>query len=72
VKALYICIRALIRTTKRKLYKVTTFVEPFSLNIGDTITLTYDRYGLDAGIDMVIIKMVEKPTQNEAVLTLWG
>jgi len=64
--------RALIRTTKRKMYRVTTFVEPFSLNVGDTITLTYDRYGLDAGIDLVIIKMVEKPTQNEAVLTLWG
>jgi len=34
---------------------------PYYLRTGDVFTR-----------DLVIIKMVEKPTQNEAVLTLWG
>jgi hypothetical protein len=63
--------RALIRNSRRKVYEVTTFVEPFSLNVGDTVTLTFNRYGLESGVDMVIIKMIEKPTENMAVLHLW-
>lgn len=62
---------------ERKFYTV-----PIALNsvdfdeildeIGDTYTLDYDRFGLDAGLDLVLVGVEGAFLDNELRLTLWG
>lgn len=57
---------------RRDVFVVTCKIQPFSVDIGDTVTLVYDRWGLDAGRDFIVIAIKESAVFNTATLTLWG
>lgn len=57
---------------KRDMLRVRVKTQPFALEPGQTITITYPRHGLSSGRDFVIVGMVEDSTINEVTLDLWG
>lgn len=56
----------------RVAYRVLLKTQPFALELGQTVTLTYPRHGLDEGRNLVVVGMVEDSAQNEISLDLWG
>ena len=56
----------------REAYRVRLKTQPFQRELGETVTLTYPKFGLSGGRDMIILGMVEDAAINEVVLTLWG
>lgn len=46
--------------------------QPFSLELGQTVRLTYPRHGLEQGRNLVVVGMVEDSAVNEITLDLWG
>ncbi|NQW12220.1 MAG: hypothetical protein HQ481_20330 [Alphaproteobacteria bacterium] len=56
----------------RDAFQVRLKTQPFAIDLGNTITLTYPRYGLEAGRNLVVIGMVEDAAVNEVTLDLWG
>lgn len=44
----------------------------FALDLGQTVTVTYPRHGLEDGRNFVVVGMVEDSSQNEITLDLWG
>lgn len=56
----------------RDAFRVRLKTQPFAIELGATITLTYPRYGLEAGRNLVVIGMVEDAAVNEVTLDLWG
>lgn len=57
---------------RRDVFVVTCKIQPFSVDIGDTVTLVYDRWGLNNGRDFTVIAIKESAVFNTATLTLWG
>jgi len=53
-------------------YKLDGYVIPFQLVLGDTVTVFSDRYGLENGVDMVVIGIDESYTSKRVELTLWN
>jgi len=65
--------RATIRSQKRYIYKIDTVTSPFTLNIGDVITVQHSRYGFTyPGNRVVIIGLEEYPTDKRVILEVWG
>lgn len=60
-----------IMKVQRFIYTVECFVGPYQLNIGDTVTLKDRRFGLDAGVDCVVIGFAEYLLENRVELKLW-
>ncbi|WPZ36266.1 hypothetical protein T8K17_08960 [Thalassobaculum sp. OXR-137] len=56
----------------RVAFRVVLKTEPFALELGQTVRLTYPRHGLTAGRNLVIVGMVEDSAVNEITLDLWG
>ena len=75
--------RALIRSKKRYVYEIDSIAAPFTLNIGDVITLKHVRYDFtgrtnpqDAteevlGKDCLVIGLNEKLTEKRVVMEVW-
>lgn len=63
--------RKALRSVKRYIYKVQTTVAPFTVNLGDVITLKHKRYGFDHGRKVLVIGMEEKPTKQRVDLEVW-
>ena len=57
---------------KRDMLRVRVKTQPFALEPGQTVTITYPRHGLWGGRDFVIVGMVEDSAINEVTLELWG
>ncbi len=55
---------------KRHLYRITTKLRAYRLGIGQTVTLTYPRYGLDAGKAAAIVGTRLDADRNESQLLL--
>lgn len=62
--------RATLRSENRITYRVTCKTAPFSFALGDGVTLTYPRYGLDAGVACLVVGIEDHPTRNRCVLEL--
>lgn len=60
-----------LRAVKRIQYSVEVSGTPFAIEVGDTITLTHDRFGFSAGRDALVIGMKEQPTKNRVTLEIW-
>lgn len=56
----------------RSAYRVLLKTQPFALDLGQTVTVTYPRHGLEDGRNFVVVGMVEDSSQNEITLDLWG
>ncbi|MDF1791441.1 MAG: hypothetical protein P1U88_05990 [Thalassobaculaceae bacterium] len=56
----------------RVAFRVLLKTQPFALELGQTITLTYPRHGLAGGRNLVVVGMVEDSAMNEISLDLWG
>lgn len=59
-------------SVQREMYKITVATQPLSLNLGQTVTLKYPRYGLSSGKNFVIIGMTEDSSLDLITLELWG
>lgn len=46
--------------------------ETDELDLGDTIHLTYDRYGLDAGKQFTVLGVRPNAAEKTLTLTVWG
>jgi len=65
--------RSTIRSQKRYIHKIDTITAPFTLNIGDVITVQHSRYGFDyPGKNVVIIGLEEYPTDKRVILEVWN
>lgn len=56
----------------RVAYRVSLKTQPFALELGQTVAVSYPRHGLDLGRNLVVVGMVEDSAQNEITLDLWG
>ena len=56
----------------RVAFRVLLKTQPFALELGQTVTLTYPRHGLAGGRNLVVVGMVEDSAVNEITLDLWG
>lgn len=56
----------------RDVFAVKVKTQPFAIELGDTIEITYPRHGLSAGRRFVVIGMAEESAVNEVTLELWG
>ena len=68
---------AALYATERKFWTVPVFLNSTDLgtvldDIGETYTIKADRFGLDAGVDLVLIGVDASFTDNKLILTLWG
>ena len=75
--------RGVIRSSKRFLYRIDSVAAPFTINVGDIITLKHIRYGFtgrvdptDAteavvGKDCLVIGLEEQPTKKRVTLEVW-
>lgn len=57
--------------TRRDLYRLRAKVQPFSVDLNDVVEITFDRFGLDAGVNGRVIEIEENAARNEVVLTVW-
>ena len=46
--------------------------QPYALELGQTIRITYPRYRLGAGRLLLVVGMTEDAAINEVTLDLWG
>lgn len=56
----------------RVAFRVLLKTQPFALELGQTVTLTYPRHGLSEGRNLVVVGMIEDSAANEITLDLWG
>tara|TARA_Y100000593_G_scaffold72636_1_gene133414 strand:+ start:6375 stop:7868 length:1494 start_codon:yes stop_codon:yes gene_type:complete len=56
----------------RDFYKVKLKTQPFTLELNDTVQLTFARYNLTSGKKFRVIGIDEDASQNEIELELWG
>lgn len=57
---------------EREMYSVVLKTQPFVLDIGNIITLTYPRWTLTSGKQFVIIRISEDATDNKSEITVFG
>jgi len=63
--------RSTLRSVKRFIYQISTIATPFSISIGDVVTITHSRYGLDSGVKCLVVGMREHPLNNRIILEVW-
>lgn len=56
----------------RNYYHVTLKVQPLALDNGQTVTIAHNRYGLDVGVNLVVLDVDEDLTDYEVRLGVWG
>lgn len=58
--------------TDRDFYKVKLKTQPFTLELNDTVQITFARYNLTTGKKFRVISLIENAANNEIDLELWG
>ena len=58
--------------TERDFYRVKLKTQPFTLELNDTVQITFARYNLGSGKKFRVIGMTEDAALNEIELELWG
>lgn len=59
----------------RKFYRVSAFMsraEAYALEIGQTVALESDRFGMSAGTKLLVVGISRRPLSNLVTLRLWG
>ncbi len=56
----------------RGVFRVKLKTQPFALELGNTVRVTYPRFGLVSGKDLRVIGLAEDAGINEVELKLWG
>jgi hypothetical protein len=56
----------------RDFYKVKLKTQPFTLELNDTVEITFARYNLSSGKKFRVIGLIEDAANNEIDLELWG
>ena len=65
--------RSTIRSQKRFIHRVDAIASPFSINIGDVITVVNSRYGFTyPGKQVIVIGLEENPTDKRIILEVWS
>jgi hypothetical protein len=57
---------------KRRVYRVAIYRGMFRLDIGNVVKLVYNRYGLDAGKNFLVVGNSEDAETGQTILDLWG
>ena len=57
---------------ERDFYKVKLKTQPFTLELNDTVQITFARYNLTSGKKFRVISLIEDAANNEIDLELWG
>lgn len=63
--------RAILRNTKRFVFKIETTLAPLTLGIGDIVKVTYNRFGFNFGRYATIIGLQENPVENRVTMEIW-
>lgn len=53
-------------------FRIIAYGVPFEYSIGDSINITFPRYGFNDGRDMRILSIRQKPTENIVEMEVWG
>jgi len=56
----------------RDRFSVQVFGHNFIFSCGETVTVKYPRFGLEAGRNFIITGVTEQPAQGLTILSLWG
>ena len=56
----------------RDFYRVKLKTQPFTLELNDTVEITFARYNLTSGKKFRVISLIEDAANNEIDLELWG
>ncbi len=56
---------------RREMYRVTVKTQPYKLELGDQVSVTYDRFGLAARLFRVV-GLEERAEVNRVTMELWG
>jgi len=57
---------------KRDRYQIELRDQMFTLYPGQEVTIEYPRFGMDAGVDMVIVSMSESSQDGRTTIEVWG
>ena len=63
--------RLVLGDTLRTVYNIDAFSTPFSINLGDIITIEHDRFGFDAGENAIVVGYSESVTPPRIKLEVW-
>jgi hypothetical protein len=53
-------------------YSAECITSPLTLNVGSEIKLTHPRYGMSAGMPLIVVGIAESITTRRVTLTMWG
>lgn len=57
---------------KRSVYTLTIHRSMFRYDLGDTVKLVYDRYGLNNGKNLLVVNIMEDAESGQVTMELWG
>jgi len=57
---------------RRWVVPFTAKTTPFETDLGDVVTFSHPRFGLESGQDWVVVSLSERAFKNEISLELWG
>lgn len=60
-----------IRSQKRFVYKLDTTAAPFTINLGDVIFLTHNRFGFQYGKNCLVVGLEEYPSNQRVNIEVW-
>lgn len=60
-----------IRSIKREIYRVKSFLAAGVVSLGDTVNIKYSDYGFDEGVDVVIIGINRSLGKGSVTLMVW-
>lgn len=63
--------RALLNAVPRRVLKLRAFTASATIELGDEVLFTYPRYGLDSGVNGIVVGIVESPTSFRMELEIW-
>jgi hypothetical protein len=63
--------RAALFSVPRKVLQVKAFTAPQRIELGQEINITYPRYGLNNGVNGIVIGVSESPTSSRVDLEVW-
>ncbi len=63
---------AAIYSVKRSVYQVPVYKTLYRLFLGDVVSLTYDRYGLQNGKELMVVGVSDNAATGQTTLRLWG
>jgi len=63
--------RLALRDVTRTIYSIDTFATPLTINLGDTITIDYNRFGFSGGQQVIVVGYSESINPPKVKLEVW-